>query len=239
MAQRVVESTASKYLHNGRGFGEYKLKTESFCYLLVRRRPTQQTADKEAATAAREQATWRAAAQKQGVRRHGGGGAYSKHDPLAQRGSESWSRILRPPRKRGGHVMIDMCMPDGKASSLMATRRRTDRWHYRLARKARLGDAWPAHEVDLELNRRSGNTGLILDEWEVAARRRAAEEAEAKAMWDAEQQRLAEADEVVEEYYEDAEWEDGTWEDGREARPSWSERRRQSPAGGAEQLKEE
>lgn len=47
---------------------------------------------------------------------------------LAQHASTRWPRIYRPPRVRGGHVILDLCMPevgwagcDGQTESLMST----------------------------------------------------------------------------------------------------------------------
>ena len=60
--------------------------------------------------------------------------------------SSGWARVVRPPRKRSGHVVLDLCTPSG-----MLQRRVVAASHagllgpgsYRLARKARWGDAWP------------------------------------------------------------------------------------------------
>ena len=55
---------------------------------------------------------------------------------------EGWSRILRPPRKRRGHVLIDLCQPSGEAVSGFISQSKADPWHYRYARRSRQGDTW-------------------------------------------------------------------------------------------------
>ena len=60
--------------------------------------------------------------------------------------STGWARVVRAPRKRSGHVVLDVCTPSG-----MLQRRVVAASHaellgpgsYRMARKARWGDAWP------------------------------------------------------------------------------------------------
>ena len=76
----------------------------------------------------------------------------------AVKASQSWSRIVRVPRKKGKHVLLDVCTacgPDSAPASqgallqqvVAAADRR--RWlgpaGYRLARKSRWGDLWPAY----------------------------------------------------------------------------------------------
>ena len=79
--------------------------------------------------------------------------------------AQIWSRIIRPPRKRGKHIIIDACSPREDAINpdavdtsqgrlvrqVVAT---TDKktWlgpgGYRLARKSRWGDLWPKYYQD-------------------------------------------------------------------------------------------
>ena len=53
-----------------------------------------------------------------------------------------WARVLRPPRKRAGHVLLDLCLPSGEATSSTASAKKLDHNSYRLARKVRAGDTW-------------------------------------------------------------------------------------------------
>ncbi|GAB4820160.1 hypothetical protein N2152v2_007206 [Parachlorella kessleri] len=73
--------------------------------------------------------------------------------------SSSWSRVLRTPRKRGGHVVLDLCSavqaggaaaPGGLLLRQIVSRGSAQRLlggpaPYRLARSVRWGDLWPLH----------------------------------------------------------------------------------------------
>jgi ribosomal protein RSM22 (predicted rRNA methylase) len=50
-------------------------------------------------------------------------------------------RILRHPRRHGGHVGLRVCAPSGAVDAVTVSRR--DREHYRAARSASWGDPWP------------------------------------------------------------------------------------------------
>ena len=82
--------------------------------------------------------------------------------------AQVWSRIIRNPRKRGKHIIIDVCSPSRHATNaevvdtshghlvrqVVATNdKRT--WlgagGYRLARKTRWGDLWPKYYQDYAL----------------------------------------------------------------------------------------
>lgn len=75
-------------------------------------------------------------------------------EAAARLASLSWSRVLRPPIKRGGHVVVDLCAATaggarGEAvrqivSRLGSERELGGRAAYRLARGLRWGDLWPA-----------------------------------------------------------------------------------------------
>ena len=79
---------------------------------------------------------------------------------LAAAASYGWPRIIRPPRRRGGHVVLDLCAPAPEADTagnLGLLRGRLERhvvarsdaakWMgraaYRMARQLRWGDLWP------------------------------------------------------------------------------------------------
>ncbi|KAL3162830.1 hypothetical protein ABBQ32_009284 [Trebouxia sp. C0010 RCD-2024] len=84
-----------------------------------------------------------------------------------------WSRIIRPPRKRGKHIIIDVCSsrehvtdPDAVDTShgrlvrqvVASTDKKT--WlgpgGYRLVRKSRWGDLWPKYYQDYALTHKFG-----------------------------------------------------------------------------------
>ncbi|KDD74790.1 mitochondrial small ribosomal subunit Rsm22, partial [Helicosporidium sp. ATCC 50920] len=77
---------------------------------------------------------------------------------LPLRAAQNWSRVLRPPVRRTRHVILDLCSadpsaPDGSRGRLwrqIVSRRKTlsvldDKTAYRMARKLRWGDLWPAY----------------------------------------------------------------------------------------------
>ena len=83
------------------------------------------------------------------------------HDvALAASASSGWSRIIRQPRKRAKHVLVDFCTAHGHKQGRLARQavgaidRRT--WlgpaGYRMVRKSRWGDLWPhyhqQHAID-------------------------------------------------------------------------------------------
>ena len=52
-----------------------------------------------------------------------------------------WGRIIRNPRVRAKHVLLDVCA-GSDIQQLVMTKRKHDREPYRLARKAKLGEIW-------------------------------------------------------------------------------------------------
>jgi len=80
--------------------------------------------------------------------------------------AQVWSRIIRTPRKRGKHIILDVCSPQMHGSEAVDTSHghlvrqvvaTTDKktWlgpgGYRLARKSRWGDLWPKFYQDYAL----------------------------------------------------------------------------------------
>ncbi|DBA84954.1 TPA: hypothetical protein ACH3X2_005695 [Trebouxia sp. C0005] len=80
--------------------------------------------------------------------------------------AQVWSRIIRTPRKRGKHIILDVCSPQMHSSEAVDTSHghlvrqvvaTTDKktWlgpgGYRLARKSRWGDLWPKFYQDYAL----------------------------------------------------------------------------------------
>jgi len=55
--------------------------------------------------------------------------------------AEAWGRVVRKPRKRGGHVMLDLCAPDGTLEEEVVSKARGKDW-YSSARKVRWGDGF-------------------------------------------------------------------------------------------------
>ncbi len=80
--------------------------------------------------------------------------------------AQVWSRIIRTPRKRGKHIILDVCSPQMHGNEVVDTSHghlvrqvvaTTDKktWlgpgGYRLARKSRWGDLWPKFYQDYAL----------------------------------------------------------------------------------------
>lgn len=65
--------------------------------------------------------------------------------------SNSWSRVIRPPRKKRGHVVLDLCCSSGPADrgppqlqkQFLSKGSLKDAALYRMVRKLRWGDLWP------------------------------------------------------------------------------------------------
>jgi ribosomal protein RSM22 (predicted rRNA methylase) len=69
-------------------------------------------------------------------------------DMAALSSSYTWGRMVRPPMKRKGHVILDLCTADGELSRHIVAKshaRETavGRGGYKHARKSRWGDLWP------------------------------------------------------------------------------------------------
>jgi hypothetical protein len=57
-----------------------------------------------------------------------------------------WARLVRPPRKRSGHVVLDLCTPAGSLQRRVVSASHASLLgpgSYRMARKSRWGDTWP------------------------------------------------------------------------------------------------
>lgn len=60
--------------------------------------------------------------------------------------ANGWSRVVRPPNKRSGHVVLELCTPGGSVQQQTVAASHDQLLgpgSYRMARKARWGDAWP------------------------------------------------------------------------------------------------
>ena len=57
-------------------------------------------------------------------------------------GSFYWPRIARPPLKRNGHVILDVCTPSGQLERFVAAKSH-GKEEYHDARKSYWGDLWP------------------------------------------------------------------------------------------------
>ncbi|KAI9218417.1 mitochondrial small ribosomal subunit Rsm22-domain-containing protein [Blastocladiella britannica] len=53
-----------------------------------------------------------------------------------------WPRVLAPPLKRGGHVLVDVCAADGQARRVVVTKSQ-GKDVYKAARRLGWGDQWP------------------------------------------------------------------------------------------------
>lgn len=56
-----------------------------------------------------------------------------------------WGRLVRKPRKKGGHVILEICSPSGSLDELTVSKSRGKDW-YTSARKARWGDGFEMPE---------------------------------------------------------------------------------------------
>ena len=60
--------------------------------------------------------------------------------------STGWSRLVRPPNKRSGHVILELCTPAGSLQQFTVAASHGQLLgpgSYRMARKSRWGDSWP------------------------------------------------------------------------------------------------
>ena len=67
---------------------------------------------------------------------------------VAVASSHKWGRMVRPPLKKSGHVIIDLCTAEGGLNRHIVAR--SNAWEggvgksgYRAARKSKWGDLWP------------------------------------------------------------------------------------------------
>lgn len=63
-------------------------------------------------------------------------------DGSPEKDSFSWPRIARPPLKRNGHVIHDVCSPEGRLERFVAAKSH-GKDEYQDARKSSWGDLWP------------------------------------------------------------------------------------------------
>ena len=127
--QKVVESSASAFLHRAQRRGDSRSHfLERMCYIVVRKsgadeaignEPGQHSPDSEQPQSPRVDAR-----------------AHSESSPAA------WARVIRPPRIRAKHVHLDLCTADGEVVACTLTKRKQDRVAYRTARKLQVGSSW-------------------------------------------------------------------------------------------------
>ena len=81
-----------------------------------------------------------------------------------------WSRVIRPPQKRRGHVIIETCEPNGELEKRIVAKSHgtvfgIGKEGYRRARKTRLGDLWSYADVKKKTNSDDSIAGnAIFDE---------------------------------------------------------------------------
>jgi len=63
---------------------------------------------------------------------------------------EKWSRLVRQPLKRGGHVIMDACTPKGQLKRYIISRS-MGKMVYRSAKKAMWGDGYDTYKADLAI----------------------------------------------------------------------------------------
>jgi hypothetical protein len=70
------------------------------------------------------------------------------HDAIARDSADDWSRVIRQPMKRKGHVVFELCTPEGEIERATVAKSHgrpelIGRDGYKYARKLRWGDLWP------------------------------------------------------------------------------------------------
>ena len=69
----------------------------------------------------------------------------SEHETNDSRSTFSWPRLILPPLKRKGHVILDFCDKEGQFSRTNISKS-SPKPLYNDARKCSLGDLWP-HKI--------------------------------------------------------------------------------------------
>ena len=122
--------------------GSRPYQDEKFSYVVVR---------KMSRAVARDRA--QRAAQSAHDRRDSGGldadvDENAAHEAIARDSSDDWSRVIRQPMKRKGHVVFELCTPEGEIERATVAKSHgrpelIGRDGYKYARKLRWGDLWP------------------------------------------------------------------------------------------------
>ncbi len=68
-------------------------------------------------------------------------------DPRELFASSRWARVVSPPIKRGGHVLLDLCTPQGAIERRIIGRDGVGSAGYRQARGVKWGDVWPYNKA--------------------------------------------------------------------------------------------
>lgn len=84
--------------------------------------------------------------------------------------SPSWSRIVREPRRRGAHVILDICTSSDEGGTSGELQRHivtkgSPKLEYKYARKLKWGDLWPVkfdEDVEEIPERLRGKTGRYI-----------------------------------------------------------------------------
>jgi len=144
--QRTLRSAYVREMkHSARPYQD-----EKFSYVVLRKmRRSAARRDAERATqAARDALAAQKSATQNGDRKEDEedeeDGEY--HESLARESFEDWSRVIRQPMKRKGHVVFELCAPSGELERVTVARSHGDligRDGYKYARKLRWGDLWP------------------------------------------------------------------------------------------------
>ena len=144
--QRTLRSAYVREMKHG----ARPYQDEKFSYVVLRKmRRSAARRDAERATqAARDALAAQKSATQNGDRKEDEedeeDGEY--HESLARESFEDWSRVIRQPMKRKGHVVFELCAPSGELERVTVARSHGDligRDGYKYARKLRWGDLWP------------------------------------------------------------------------------------------------
>lgn len=113
---------------------------EKFSYVVLRKQPRAE-ARRRAARATRRARDARADDDSDDAEE-------SHHESVVRESVEEWSRVIRSPKKRKGHVVVELCTARGEIErAVIAKSHGSDqgigREGYKFARKLRWGDLWP------------------------------------------------------------------------------------------------
>ena len=98
---------------------------------------------------------------------------WDSYEPMLRR--EEWSRVLRSPLKKKGHVVMDLCGPDGNLQRATTTRKTIPRVPalYAGLRKTHWGGLYPALQHGEGVSNRHSNFALSTAEKEALAEKEA------------------------------------------------------------------
>jgi len=73
-----------------------------------------------------------------------------------------WNRLIRPARRRTGHIILDFCTRSGKLDRIVVARSHGIEGGYKFAKKVKWGDLWPFGQRIPNKFRKEAKTGKKL-----------------------------------------------------------------------------